>query len=109
MHKKIAIGLAIIIVILLILNALCLTGVFSKDNSDNNGNLAMTNRKANGKVNGKANGKVNGKNVQEDARGRRARVPLQKPYVYKQNECLNSGIFNGNKTPDPAMFPCTIR
>ncbi len=101
MHKKIAIGLAIIIVILLILNALCLTGVFSKDNSDNNGNLAMTNRKA--------NGKVNGKNVQEDARGRRARVPLQKPYVYKQNECLNSGIFNGNKTPDPAMFPCTIR
>ena len=99
MREKIAIGMAIIIVTLLVLNALCLSGVFSntkKNNGDSTFKLLSE----------------GGRNAGTSAPTSCPPAPTScPPTIYKgvfgeANDCLNPGVFNGNRYPDPAMFPC---
>ncbi len=101
MREKIAIGLAIIIVTLLVLNALCLSGVFS-NTKKNNGDSTF-------------------KLLSEGGRNAGTYAPTSCPPTsyppaptscppaqrkVQARNCLNPGVFNGNRDPDPAMFPC---
>ena len=103
MREKIAIGQAIIIVTLLVLNALCLSGVFSNTKKNNGGSSSKPKLLSKG-----------GRNKRTSASSSLPPAPtscpqVSKKVVHSQSNCLNPGVFNGNRDPDPAMFPCNIK
>ncbi len=105
MRERIAIGLAIIIVILLVLNILCLTGVFAGSKSTKTTNMLLSQAKKGQAKKGQAKKGQAKKGISPTS----CPPPISKSVIHSQGNCLNPGVFNGNRDMDPAMFPCNIK